>query len=76
MKMAGRGLYPLRCVRCNKFRRAEDLDSHFEPDTAFTAEDCWFECKVGKGCRVNDEPDVPFHEYLTQLETRLAGAKG
>jgi hypothetical protein len=40
---------------CGKFRRWEEMDCHFVPDTAFSSEDdSYLECRIGKGCKTLD----------------------
>lgn len=41
----------MKCSVCGKFRKQADLVYKFEPDTSFTHEDSWFECKK---CKLED----------------------
>ena len=44
-----------KCVVCGKFRKFEELDFHWEPDTHFNSEQTWAECKMGFGCQKEEE---------------------
>ncbi len=48
-----------QCGTCGKFKKWDDLKGHYTPDTHFTHEEIWYECKDCYNSQLKKENSPP-----------------